>query len=122
MRSAGTADSPEGSVYPGPAQPQGCFADLAAAVRTAVAIPVIAVGKIASREVAESILQEGKADLVALGRSLIADPDWPRKLAEGREEGIVGCLRDSIHRGLPIRCIQNPEVGFEHEAPARLAK
>jgi len=85
MRSAGTADSPEGGVYPGPAQPQGCF-----------------------------------ADLVALGRSLIADPDWPRRLAEGRDEEIVGCLwdnvgclRDSIHRGLPIRCIQNPEVGGE---------
>jgi 2,4-dienoyl-CoA reductase-like NADH-dependent reductase (Old Yellow Enzyme family) len=61
---------------------------------------------------AEAILEEGKADLVALGRSLIADPDWPCKLAEGRDEGIVGCLwdnvgclRDSIHRGLPIRCI-----------------
>jgi 2,4-dienoyl-CoA reductase-like NADH-dependent reductase (Old Yellow Enzyme family) len=60
--------------------------------------------------------------VVALGRSLIADPDWPRKLAEGRDEEIVpclwdnaGCLRDSIHQGLPIRCIQNPEVGFEHE-------
>jgi hypothetical protein len=87
MRSAGTSDSLEGSACPGPAQPQGCF-----------------------------------ADLVALGRSLIADPDWPRKLAEGRDEEIVGCLRDSIHRGLPIRCIHNPEVGSEHEAPARLVK
>ena len=109
--------------------PQGRFADLAAAVRAAAAVLVIAVGKIASREIAESILEEGKADLVALGRSLIADPDWPRKLAEGRDEEIVdclwnnvGCLRDSIHRGPPIRCIQNPEVGFEHEVPARLAK
>ena len=71
---------------------------------------------------AESILQAGKADLVALGRPLIADPDWPRKIAEGREEEIVpclwdngGCLRDSVMKGLPIRCIQNPEVGFEHE-------
>ena len=83
-----------------------------------MAVPVIAVGKIASREVAESILQEGKADLVALGRPLIADPDWPRKLAEGRDEEIVGCLwdnvgclRDFIHRGLPIHCIQNAEGG-----------
>jgi 2,4-dienoyl-CoA reductase-like NADH-dependent reductase (Old Yellow Enzyme family) len=121
--SAGTSDSPEGSVYPGPAQPQGCFAGLAAAVRAAVTVPVIAVGKIGTREVAKSILEEGKADLVALGRSLIADPDWPRKLAEGRDGEIVGCLwdnvgclRDSIHRGLPIRCVQNPGVGSEHEA------
>jgi 2,4-dienoyl-CoA reductase-like NADH-dependent reductase (Old Yellow Enzyme family) len=120
--SAGTSDSPPGSSHPDEAQPFGCFADLAAAIRTAVEVPVIAVGKIATREVAESILQEAKADLVALGRPLIADPDWPRKLAEGRNEEIVpclwdnfGCLEDSIHQGLPIRCVQNPDVGFEHE-------
>jgi len=87
-----------------------------------VSVPVIAVGKIATREVAEAILQEGKADLVALCRSLIADPDWPRKLSEERDDAVVpcvwenaGCLRESIHRGEPIRCIQNPEVGFEHQ-------
>ena len=79
-------------------------------------------GKIANREVAESILLGSQADLVALGRPLIADPDWPRKLAEGRDDEIVGCLwdnagclRDSIDRELPIRCIQNPDVGFDHE-------
>ena len=121
--SAGTSDSPAGSSHPDETQLPGCFADLAAAVRAAVTVPVIAVGKIAAREVAEAILREGKADLVAVGRSLIADPDWPRKLAEGREEEVVpclwdnaGCLRDSIHQGLPIRCLQNPEVGFEREA------
>jgi 2,4-dienoyl-CoA reductase-like NADH-dependent reductase (Old Yellow Enzyme family) len=121
--SAGTADSPPGSAHPGKAQPLGCFAGLAAAIRAAVDVPVIAVGRIATGQVAEAILQGGQADLVALGRPLIADPDWPRKVAEGREEEIVpclwdnaGCLRDSIHRGLPIRCIQNPDVGFEHEA------
>jgi 2,4-dienoyl-CoA reductase-like NADH-dependent reductase (Old Yellow Enzyme family) len=120
--SAGTSDSPPLSSHPDAAQPLGCFADLAAAIRAAVEVPVIAVGKIGTREVAESILREGKADLVALGRPLIADPDWPRKLAEGCDDEIVGCrwdnegcLRDSIHRGLPIRCIQNPDVGFEHE-------
>lgn len=120
--SAGTSDSPEGSVHPGEEKPLGCFADLAAAVRAAVEVPVIAVGKIATRDVAECILQKGKADLVALGRPLIADPDWPRKLAEGRDGDVVpclwenaGCLRASIHRGRPIRCVQNRDVGFEHE-------
>ncbi len=120
--SAGTPDSPPDSTYPGTSHPMGCFADLAAAVRAAVKVPVIAVGKIASREVAVSILEAGKADLVALGRQLIADPDWPRKLVEGRDGEIVpclwdnaGCLRNSIHKGLPIRCVQNPHVGFEHE-------
>jgi len=120
--SAGTADSPPRSAHPDETQPLGCFADLAAAIRASVNVPVIAVGKIATGEVAESILQEGKADLVALGRSLIADPDWPRKVADGREAEIVsclwdneGCLRDSTDLGLPIRCLQNIDVGFEHE-------
>ena len=120
--SAGTSDSPEGSVYPSRSEPMGCFADLAGTIRAGVRVPVIAVGKIGTREVADSILREGKADLVALGRSLIADPDWPRKLAEGRDDEVVpclwenaGCTRDSIDQGLPIRCIQNQEVGFEHE-------
>ena len=121
--SAATPDSPPPHTsHPNAAQPLGCFADLAAAIRKAVDVPVIAVGKIATREVAESILQEGKADLVALGRPLIADPDWPNKLAEGRDDEVVpclwdngGCLRDSIMKGQPIRCIQNPDVGFDHE-------
>jgi 2,4-dienoyl-CoA reductase (NADPH2) len=120
--SAGTSDSPLDISHPGKKQPMACFADLAMTIRAAVKVPVIAVGKIATREVAESILWEGKADLVALGRPLIADPDWPRKSAEGRDAEIVpclwdnaGCLRKSIDKGLPIRCTQNPAVGFEHE-------
>jgi 2,4-dienoyl-CoA reductase-like NADH-dependent reductase (Old Yellow Enzyme family) len=120
--SAGSADSPPNSSHPGETASLGCFADLAAAIRAAVNVPVIAVGKIATGQVAESILQGGNADLVALGRPLIADPDWPQKVAQGREEEIVsclwdneGCLRDSIHEGRPIRCIVNYYVGFEHE-------
>jgi 2,4-dienoyl-CoA reductase-like NADH-dependent reductase (Old Yellow Enzyme family) len=121
--SAGTADSPSDNQHPDEEEPLGCFADLAAAIRAAVSVPVIAVGKIATGEIAETILQQGKADLVALGRPLIADPDWPLKVAEGREEQIVsclwdneGCLRDSIHQGQPIRCVANYNVGFEHQA------
>jgi 2,4-dienoyl-CoA reductase-like NADH-dependent reductase (Old Yellow Enzyme family) len=119
--SAGTSDSPAGSSHPDENQPMGCFAPLAAGIRAAVNVPVIAVGKIGTGEVARSILQKGQADLVALGRPLIADPDWPRKVAEGRASEIAqcvwdneGCLRDSTHQGLPIRCITNYNVGFEH--------
>jgi 2,4-dienoyl-CoA reductase-like NADH-dependent reductase (Old Yellow Enzyme family) len=118
--SAGTSDSPQGSSHPGRSEPMGCFADLAGTIRAGARVPVIAVGKIGTREVADSILREGKADLVALGRSLIADPDWPRKLAEGRDDEVVpclwenaGCIRDSIDQELPIRCIQNREVGVD---------
>jgi 2,4-dienoyl-CoA reductase (NADPH2) len=123
--SAGTSDSPAGSSHPGRDAPYGTFANLAAEVRAAVGTRVIAVGKIATREVAESILEQGKADLVALGRPLIADPDWSSKLYEGRDEEVVpcvwdnrGCLRDSIHDGKPIQCIQNARVGHEHEPEA----
>ena len=108
------------SAHPGRQMALGCFADLAAGIRAAVGTPVIAVGKIATRDVAESILAQGQADLVALGRPLIADPDWPHKLVEGREAEIVpclwenaGCLRESISKGKPVRCIQNPEAGLE---------
>jgi len=120
--SAGTSDSPADSSHPGTDWPLGCFAHLAAAIRADVDVPVIAVGKIATREIAESILSSGQADLVALGRPLIADADWPLKLKEARDNEIVpclwdnsGCLRASISRGRPIRCVQNPEVGFELE-------
>jgi 2,4-dienoyl-CoA reductase (NADPH2) len=120
--SAGTSDSPAGSIHPGKTQPFGCFADLAAEIRAVVHVPVIAVGKIATGDVAEHILERRKADLIALGRPLIADPDWPQKLFDGRDDEVVpclwdnvGCLRDSIDQGKPIRCIQNPDVGFEHE-------
>jgi len=118
--SAGTSDSPPFTSFPSARQPDGTFAGLAGSIREGVGVPVIAVGKIASREVAEAILKGGQADLVALGRPLIVDPDWPRKLAEGRDGDVVaclwdnkGCLRDSVFSDHPIRCIQNPEVGFE---------
>jgi len=121
--SAGTADSPKSTnSHPNASKPLGCFADLAEVIRKAVDVPVITVGKIATCEIAESILQAGKANLVALGRPLIADPDWPCKIQDGRDDEIVpclwdngGCLRDSVMKGQPIRCIQNPDVGFEHE-------
>ena len=118
--SAGTSDSPPNSSHPDKEAPLGCFSHLTRGIRSAVDTPVIAVGKIATREVAESILRNGEADLVALGRPLIADPDWPLKLGAGRDDDVVpclwdnvGCLKASISRGRPIRCTQNPTVGFE---------
>ncbi|MEF2964983.1 FAD-dependent oxidoreductase [Paenibacillus sp. M1] len=65
----------------------------AAEVKRHVKIPVAVVGAIMSPAEAESIIAEGKADFVALGRPLIADPFWPQKAKEGRDEDIVPCLR-----------------------------
>ncbi len=80
-------------------------------------IPVIAVGMIRNPVFAEGILESGKADLVALGRTLIADPDWPIKAESGRDKEIKRCIGCSecikaIHdEGTAIRCGINPTVG-----------
>jgi len=100
----------------------GNLAKYAGAIKQRVTIPVIAVGRINSPEVAESILARGDADFVATGRALIADPHWPRKAMEGRTEDIrkcvacnVGCI-GRIGFQQDIKCAQNPWVGTEFEA------
>jgi 2,4-dienoyl-CoA reductase (NADPH2) len=67
------------------------FVDFAARIKRAVGIPVIAVGRI-EPERAEALLREGRADFVAMGRKLLADPELPRKLAEGRPEDVRPCI------------------------------
>jgi 2,4-dienoyl-CoA reductase (NADPH2) len=72
----------------------GYMADLAAAVKKAVNVPVITAGRISSGAVAEKVLAEGKADLIGLARVLWADPEWPSKVKEGRENEIVHCASE----------------------------
>lgn len=71
--------------------PEGLYVPLAERVKKAVKVPVITAGKIGP-ELAEQIIRDGKADFVALGRPLLADPDLPNKLREGRREDIRPCL------------------------------
>ncbi|MDP6416906.1 MAG: NADH:flavin oxidoreductase, partial [Gammaproteobacteria bacterium] len=73
------------------AEPPGNIVHLAEAIKQAVSIPVIAVGKI-TPEVAENVLRDGKADLVAFGKALIADPDLPNKLSSGKQADIIACI------------------------------
>ena len=102
----------------------GCFVHLAAAVKQEVSIPVVAVGRIRRAELADQIIAEGKADLVAMGRALIADPDLPAKSREGRESEIrpcLGCCLGCIHAVLALEpggCVVNPEVGREYRLDA----
>jgi 2,4-dienoyl-CoA reductase-like NADH-dependent reductase (Old Yellow Enzyme family)/thioredoxin reductase len=97
--------------------PQGRKVDLAAAVKRAVAIPVIAVGVIREPAFAEKVLADGKADFVALGRGLLADPDWAAKAAGGRSGDIRKCISCNhcegrrTRSGLSVRCVTNPEAG-----------
>ncbi len=72
--------------------PKGAFAHLAEKIRGAVSIPVIAANRINDPFIAEKILAEGKADLIGMGRALIADPDLPNKAKEGRVDEILPCI------------------------------
>ncbi|MFC1988016.1 NADH:flavin oxidoreductase, partial [Chloroflexota bacterium] len=88
-------------IHPPTTQPPGCMVDLAAMVKKVVEIPVITVGKLGYPELAERVLQEGKADFIGLGRALLADPEWPNKVREGRFEDICPCICD--HEGCEVR-------------------
>lgn len=111
--------------------PPGWLVPYAQAIKQAVKVPVITVKEIKEPQFAESILKEGKADFVALGRALLADPEWPKKAAEGRETDIRQCIscgtctlstaggsKANVNRpalGIPLRCATNAAVGREKE-------
>ena len=105
--------------------PMGCMVEMAARVKEVVKIPVIALGKLGDPELAEKVLQEGKADFIAIGRPLLADPDWANKVREGRLEDIRPCIGDheGCHKRLYERkllsCTVNPACGMERELVIR---
>lgn len=72
--------------------PEGTHVHLATAVKAKVSVPVVAVGRIKNPAFAESILERGDADIIAVGRQLIADPYWPQKAANGKADEIVPCI------------------------------
>jgi 2,4-dienoyl-CoA reductase (NADPH2) len=97
---------------------RGCLVHYAEAMKAAVAVPVIAAGRLDAPSVAESVVAEGRADLVAVGRGLIADPDWPEKVRTGRIGEIRPCIScnacvDLVSSAQEARCAVNPEVGRE---------
>lgn len=100
--------------------------------KSVVKVPVL-VPSVHEPHVAEQILREGKADMVTLGRQLIADPDWPMKVQEGRLDEITQCMKCNVclgrfNRGLQIRCPINPNAGREryipryHRPPAKIVQ
>jgi len=100
----------------------GFLVPLAEEVKKLTNVPVIAVGRL-DLELGERILEEGKADLIAIGRRLIADPDLPNKMAEGRLDEIIPCIgcMECIERlafderGEGVTCVVNPTVSREKE-------
>lgn len=109
------------------ALPPGVNVKLAAALKSVLKIPVIAMGKINLPDLAEEIISKGQADLVALTRALITDPDWPYKAKAGRLADIRGCiycLDDCADKGVPglgRACNNNPFAGQEGEIKAKPA-
>jgi len=100
----------------------GFLVPLAEEVKKLTHVPVIAVGRL-DLELGEKILEEGRADLVALGRRLLADPDLPNKAAEGRLDEVNSCINcmECIERlafdlhGEGVTCVVNPALGRERE-------
>jgi mycofactocin system FadH/OYE family oxidoreductase 2 len=101
--------------------PKLIWASLAAAVKQAVSIPVIAVGRINEPADAVSVLVNGQADLVAMTRQQIADPETVNKMREGRLDDIrrcIGCNQGCIDRLFKMTnatCVHNPAAGYELE-------
>lgn len=94
-------------------------APFAAAVKSEVSQPVIAVGRINHAPAAEQVIASGQADMCGMTRAMITDPEMPNKVTEGRVDDVrvcIGCNQaciDRMHRGLGISCIQHPETGRE---------
>jgi 2,4-dienoyl-CoA reductase-like NADH-dependent reductase (Old Yellow Enzyme family)/thioredoxin reductase len=93
----------------------------ASLIKKGVDVPVGVIGRIIDPVRASKVIEEGKADLVALARGLLSDPEWPRKALEGRFDDIrqcIGCNQgciDNIHKMKPFTCLHNPMVGRERE-------
>ncbi len=100
-------------------QPYGFFVDIAAQIKKSVNIPVSTVGRIFNPKMAESILEADKADIIGLGRILLADPDWVNKVKENKFEDIRECIScnkgctDNIQNRKFLSCILNAENGYE---------
>ncbi len=109
---------------------KACLADSAASIKKALNIPVMAVGRINDPLIADDIIKSGKADLVCMGRGLLADPEMPKKAKEGRLDDIRTCIAcntcmESIFRKGRVECLVNPALGREKEMafhPAKVRK
>ena len=109
---------------------KGCLVPSAAQVKQALDIPVMAVGRINDPQMANDIIAQAKADLVCMGRGLLADPEMPLKAQQGRLDEIRTCIAcntcmESIFKRGRIECLVNPMLGREKEMafiPTRMPK
>lgn len=109
------------TMHPSMFLPHGCNVYLAEAVKKVVGIPVATVGGISDPAQMEEIIASGKADVVAMARGLMADPEIPKKALHGRDDEIVHCLRcfeciGGMFITSTTKCAVNPIIGREFEA------
>ena len=126
--SAGVFPQRSWRILPPTGTPFGINTALSEAIKEVVDVPVIAVGRITDPRFAEDILLREEADMIMLGRALLADQNWVNKAADGRFEDIapcvgcgVGCI-SSREDGSPMSCVINPTVGREKELTIDPAK
>ena len=101
-------------------QPYGFFVKIAGDIKKAVNVPVSAVGRIVDADMAARVIESGMADIVAMGRPLLADPDWGTKIAAGKSCDIRRCIScnkgctDAIQNRQFLSCVLNAENGYEN--------
>jgi 2,4-dienoyl-CoA reductase-like NADH-dependent reductase (Old Yellow Enzyme family) len=110
------------------AVPRGAFAYLARGIREVVTIPVIASHRINDPDTARELIADSMCDMVAMGRSLIADPYLPEKAKDGREEEILHCIAcaqgcfDNLFKLKHVECLCNPKAGYECDGECTIAE
>ncbi|MCP4673284.1 MAG: FAD-dependent oxidoreductase [Desulfobacula sp.] len=111
--------------------PRSAFAYMAKQIKEQVAVPVIASHRINDPDLADQLIKDHMCDMVAMGRSLITDPDLPKKAMEGRQKEIIHCIAcaqgcfDNLFKLKHVECLCNPEAGYENNSQAmneRVAK
>ena len=111
--------------HPPTYQPDACTIDLIRGLKKRVSFPIIAAGKLGNPQLAEQSLREGAADMIALGRPLLADSQWAEKVFRRQEEDIrpcigchEGCFRLPAQQSKPATCSVNPICGRERNYPS----
>ena len=112
-------------------QPYGFMVSYSKKIKELVSIPVSVVGRIVTPEAAEAVIANGSADIIGLGRSLLADPDFANKCADGHCCNVRTCMMcnkgctDNIQNRAFLSCVLNAENGYEatrHITPAASSK
>ncbi len=109
---------------------KACLSGFAGKIKEALDVPIMTVGRINDPLIADEIIEKGMADLVCIGRGLLADPRMPKKAKEGRLDDIRRCIAcntcmESIFRRGRVECLVNPALGREKEMafhPAKIRK